>query len=78
MSLPARKADAAMSKRGTSSNYSVTWRRAKYVGIETPHGSLQTFGKQQGAQRTAKMRVKELLLSSFMASVTCLCREHRD
>lgn len=66
-----------MSKRGASSNYNETQIKAKYAGIETPHGNLQSFGKQQDAQRTDKMRVKELLFSSFMAPVTCLCREHR-
>lgn len=61
-----------------SSSYSETWVKAKYAGIETPCGSLQSFCKQQDIQRTAKMRVKELLFSSFMVSVTCLCREHWD
>lgn len=50
-----------MSKRGESSNYGVIWRRAKYVGIETPTWeSAAALANSQTLRRIAKMRVKEL------------------
>lgn len=50
-----------MSKRGESSHYRVIWRRAKYVGIETPTWkTAAALANSNILRRIAKMRVKEL------------------
>jgi len=69
--IPARKTDAAMSKRGENSNYRAIWRRAKYVGIETPTWeTAAALANSKILRRTAKTRVKDL--TSYHSPVSWL------